>query len=43
MGADYGFRAEDPPDKRQEALLRIRLIHANMLPELQRAYPEKEP
>jgi len=43
MDADYGFRAEAPPDKRREALLRIRLIHSNMLPELQRAYPEKKP
>jgi hypothetical protein len=42
-GADYGFRAEDPPAKRQEALRRIRAIQATMVPKLEEFYSKKVP
>lgn len=42
MGADYFFRANDPPEKRAEALARMKEIYANMGSELQRCYPYQE-
>ena len=42
MGADYGFRANDPPQKRRETLVNIRAIHKSLLPKLQRFYASQE-
>lgn len=38
MGADYGFRATDPPQKRAEDLARMKAIYREMLPRLQEFY-----
>ncbi len=38
MGADYGFRATDPPQKRAEDLARMKAIYREMLPDLQQFY-----
>jgi len=38
MGADYGFRATDPPRKRAEDLARMKLIYREMLPDLKQYY-----
>jgi hypothetical protein len=42
MGADYGFRAEDPPEVRFEAIQRMRLIHKTLVPQLERFYSAQE-
>jgi len=42
MGADYFFRANDPPEKRAEALALMKTIYGNMGSELQRCYPYQE-
>ena len=42
MGADYYFRANDPPQKRKEVLARMIAIHERMLPDLQRFYEEQK-
>jgi hypothetical protein len=38
MGADYGFRAEDPPHKRREAIKLINQIYPTMKNKLQQHY-----
>jgi hypothetical protein len=38
MGADYYFRADDSPEKREEILARMRVIYERMKPDLQRVY-----
>jgi hypothetical protein len=38
MGADYGFSADDPPEKRREVLDRMRAIHQNMKSDVERFY-----
>ena len=42
MGADYGFRAADPPEKRREVLERIRAVYAKMAPKVERFYSQQQ-
>jgi len=42
MGADYGFHAADPPEKRREVLKHIRAIYPKMLPAVERSYSEQQ-
>lgn len=42
MGADYFFRADDPPRKRKEVLARMIAIYRRMLPDLQRFYEDQK-
>mgnify|MGYP000454058467 CR=1 FL=1 len=35
MGADYFFRASDPPEKRAETLARIKMVYQRLQPELE--------
>jgi len=38
MGADYGFRATDPPEKRAKDLARMKAIYREMRQDLERFY-----
>ena len=38
MGADYGFAADDPPERRRVVLQRMRAIHRQMQSEVERHY-----
>jgi hypothetical protein len=42
MGADYGFRAGDPPEKRRKVLKYVREIYPAMLPKIERFYSEQQ-
>lgn len=42
MGADYFFRANDPPEKRAEKLALMRQSYQRMIPEFARVYPEQK-
>ncbi len=42
MGADYYFRANHSPEKRAQALARMRGIYAQMKPELERVYEVRQ-
>jgi hypothetical protein len=41
MGADYYFRANDPPEDRARVLARIRAIYQQMKPELEQFYQDR--
>ncbi len=43
MGADYGFRAEDPPQKRREAIRLINQIYPTMKKKLEQHYGSTPP
>jgi len=42
MGADYFFRANDPPEKRAEKLAMMKESYRNLVPDLERCYPYKK-
>lgn len=42
MGADYGFRANAPPEERRKVLAFIRHTHQILLPKIQKFYASQE-